>query len=92
MCGLLSVWIDVSGCVFHISSSGWLAGMDSLLLMKSAPSSASAADEMTALIFLDIVNTAPLLGGNYMVLVGHSDTSYVSEKNTEADQGGILFM
>ena len=38
--------------------------MDSLQLMKSAPSSASAADDMNASIILDIVNTAPLLVGN----------------------------
>ena len=32
--------------------------------MKSAPNSASADDDMTALMILDIVNTDPLLGGN----------------------------
>ena len=32
--------------------------------MKSAHSSASAADDMTALMNLVIVNTAPLLGGD----------------------------
>ena len=37
--------------------------MASLRLMKSEPSSDSAADDMTALMILDIVNTASFLGG-----------------------------
>ena len=61
---LFSVFIGVGGCVCPISSSDWRAGMASLKLMKSAPSPASAADDMTALMVLAIVNTAPLLGGN----------------------------
>ena len=41
--------------------------MDSLLFMKSDPRSSYAADEMTVLMILAIVNTAPLLGGNAML-------------------------
>ena len=37
-------------------------------LTNSAPSSASAADDMTALIILAMVNTDSLLGGNYVLL------------------------
>ena len=36
--------------------------------MNSDPSSASAADDMTALIILVIVKNDPLLGGNYVLL------------------------
>ena len=61
---VLSVCIGVGGCVCPIYSSDWRAGMASLLLEKSAPSFASDADDMTGLMILDIVNTAPLLGGN----------------------------
>ena len=39
-----------------------------LQLMNSAPSSASAADDMTALMILAIANTYPLLGGNAVLL------------------------
>ena len=35
-----------------------------LQLMKIAPSSSFDADDMTALMILGIVNTAPLFGGN----------------------------
>ena len=42
--------------------------MASLQLMHSAPSSASAADDMTALKVLDIGNTDLLLGGNSVLL------------------------
>ena len=61
---VLSVCIGVSGCVCLIYSSDWCYGMASLQLMKSSPSSVSDADDMTALMILAIVNTAPLLGGN----------------------------
>ena len=64
---VLSICIDVGGRVCHISSSDWRSGMASLQLMKSAPSSASNADEITALMILAIVNTAPLLGGNTLL-------------------------
>ena len=51
-----------------ISSSAWRASMVYLQLMNSAPSSASAADDMTALMILAIANTYPLLGGNAVLL------------------------
>ena len=61
---VLPVCIGVGVCLCHIYSSGWCAGIASLQLMKSAPSSASAADDITALMILGIINTATLLGGN----------------------------
>ena len=59
---VFSVCIGVDGCVCPISSRAWRAGIDYLQLMKSTPSPASAADDMTDLMILDIVTTAPLLG------------------------------
>ena len=47
-----------------IYSSDWCAGIDSLQLMESSPSPAYDDDDLTTLIILAIVNTAPLLGGN----------------------------
>ena len=61
---VLSIFIGVGNCVCPISYRAWHAGMYYFQLMKSAPSSASAADDMTALMILAIVNTATLLGGN----------------------------
>ena len=49
-----------------ILSMAWRAGMDYLKLMSSYPSSASATDDMTALMILDIVNNAPLFGDTYV--------------------------
>ena len=46
----------------------WRAAMASFQLMKISPSSASAADDMTALMILSIVNNAPFLGGNAVLL------------------------
>ena len=37
-----------------------------LQFMNSAPSSASSANDMTALMILEIVNTSPLLGGDVL--------------------------
>ena len=42
--------------------------MASLQLMNSAPSSASAADDMISLMILEIVKTAPLLSRNAVLL------------------------
>ena len=61
---VLSVCIGVGGCVCTTSSSDWRAEMASLQLIKSAPSSDSASDDMTSLMILEIVNTYLLLGGN----------------------------
>ena len=41
--------------------SAWRAGMASRQFRKKAPSLASAAEDMTALIILATVNTEPLL-------------------------------
>ena len=61
------VCIGVGGCVCPISSSDCHAGMVSFQLTKSAPSSASADYDMTALMILAIVNTDPFLGDNVML-------------------------
>ena len=47
---LLSTCIGVVVCLCPISSNAFLAGMSSLVLMYIAPNSASAAEDMTALI------------------------------------------
>ena len=65
---VLSICIGVGGFFPPISPRAWRVGMASLQLMNSAPSLASAADDMTALIILATVNTDPLLGGTYVLL------------------------
>ena len=52
---VLSACIGVSGCLCPISFSMFIAGTALQQLMNSAQSSASAADDMTALIILEIV-------------------------------------
>ena len=66
---VLSVYIGVGGCLCPIYSCYWRAGMDYLQLTKGAPGSASADDDMTALMILAIVNTDPLLGGNAVLFL-----------------------
>ena len=61
---MLSVCIGVGGCVCPIHSKESRAGMASQNFIKMAPSLASAADDTTALIIWEMVNTAPLLGGS----------------------------
>ena len=58
-----SVWMSVCVCgwpsylsILHIDTAV-------LALMNSTPSSASAAEDITALIIWDMLNTAPLLVG-----------------------------
>ena len=63
---VLSVCMGVGGCLCPISSRAWRAGIASRQLMKRAPSSASAADDMTAFIICATVRTAPLFGGSAM--------------------------
>ena len=65
---VLSVYIGVGGCLCPISSSAWRAGMASRQLMKSALSSASAAEDITDLMILATVRTDPLLVGYSAVL------------------------
>ena len=55
----LSVWIGDGGCFQPISINVWQTGIISLAVMYSAPSSASAADEMTNLMIWEIVRIAP---------------------------------
>ena len=59
---MFSVFIGVGGCSCPISSRASRAGMASRQFIKRAPSSASAAEDMTALIIWAMVNTALLLG------------------------------
>lgn len=59
----LSVCIGVGGCLCPISLRRCRIGTASRELMKRAPSSASAADDITALMIWAIVSTAPLLRG-----------------------------
>ena len=63
---VLYVCIEVGGCVCPISASAWQAGMASRQFMKSALSSASAAEDMTHI--LATVRTEPLLVGYLAVL------------------------
>ena len=63
---VLSVWIGVLGWGWPISSSIWRRWTASFALMNSAPSSASAAHDITALMIVAIVRIAPLLGGNFL--------------------------
>jgi len=65
---VLSVCIGVGGCGCPKNSSTCLAGTASRQLMNSAPISASAAEDITALIICDIVCMAPLLGGTSTLL------------------------
>ena len=61
----LSVCIGVFGCRCPSSSSVFLAGTTSLQFINSAPSSASAADDITAFIIRETFITAPLFAGIY---------------------------
>jgi hypothetical protein len=61
---LLSVWMGMGGCLCPISSRRCRMGIASRAFMYSAPSSALAALDMTALSILEMLSTAPLLGGS----------------------------
>jgi hypothetical protein len=65
---LLLVWIGVLGCLWHISLSSWCIGIALRALMYSAPSSASAALDMTAFRILEMLRIAPLFGGSLVSL------------------------
>ena len=60
---VLSVCIGVGGCFWPIVSNAWRAGIASLQLMKRAPNSASAADDMTALTICEMARKDPVFGG-----------------------------
>ena len=51
-----------------MNSRVWQAGTASLQLMQRVHTSASAADDMTALIICAVVRKAPLLGGFAVLL------------------------
>ena len=59
----LSVCNGVRGCGCPCSSSVWCIAMAVFALMNNAPSSASAADDITALIICDMLRTDQLLIG-----------------------------
>ena len=59
----LSVWMGVRGCACPMASRIFLIWTDSRALMKRPPSSASAAEVMTALMIVETVRMAPLSGG-----------------------------
>jgi hypothetical protein len=59
---VLSVWMGVLGCLWPISARSWHIETASFALIYSAPSSALAALDMTALSILKMLRTAPLLG------------------------------
>ena len=61
---LLSICIGVLGCLCPISCSVFLQGTASRALINIAPSSAFAADDMTALMIWAVLSTAPLLAGS----------------------------
>ncbi len=65
---LLLVWIGVLGCLWPISSSSWRIGIALRALMYSAPSSPSAALDMTAFRILEMLRIAPLFGGSLVLL------------------------
>ncbi len=65
---LLLVWIGFLGCLCSISSSSWRIGIASRVLMYSAPSSASAALDMTVFRILEMLRIAPLFGGSLVSL------------------------
>ena len=66
---VLSTWIGVGGCGCPILISMCHIGTASQALMYSAPSSASAADDITAFMIYDTASTTPLLAGNSSSLV-----------------------
>ncbi len=63
---VLSVCIVAGGCLWPISSKVRHWGTASQALMKRAPGSASAADDMTALMGTGMLSTAPLSIGSAM--------------------------
>ena len=61
----LSICIGVGSWGCPISPSMFLRYTASFALMNSAPSSALAAEDMTAFIIWAMLSMAPLLGGNF---------------------------
>ena len=61
---VLSVFIDVGGCLCTISLSQCFSGMDSLQFIYRYPSLASAAEEITTFMICATLRMAPLFGGS----------------------------
>ena len=59
----LSAWTGDVGCFQTISNNVWRMGTISLAVMYSAPSSASAAEDMTNLMIWEIVRIGPFHSG-----------------------------
>ena len=59
----LLVCFGVGGCLWHIFSYAYCAGIASMQLMKRAPNSASAAEDMTDFMICEMVRTDPFFGG-----------------------------
>ena len=59
---VLSVCIGVVSCLWTIISNAWRAVIASLKLMKRAPNSVSAAEDMNAFMICEMVRTDPLFG------------------------------
>ena len=66
---LLLIQIGVGGCLCPSSSSVFLIGMPSCAFIKSAPSSDSAADDITFSIILASECIGPLYGAFFVVLL-----------------------
>ena len=60
---LLSVWMGIGGCGWPISSILLIMGTAVLAFKNNAPSSASAADDITLRIIVYRLRTAPLFVG-----------------------------
>ncbi len=65
---VLSVWIGVRGCGWPILVSICRRYLPSFAFKNSAPSSASATDDMTTFMMVTFVMMAPLLGGVLVVV------------------------
>ncbi len=61
----LSVWMGVCGCGCPNSSNVCRIDTAVLALMNSAPSLASAANDITVLIICKMFNTAPVVDGDF---------------------------
>ena len=61
---VLSVWMGVTGCFHPISVNVRRIGTSSFAVTQRAPSSASAADDMTNLMICAIVRTGPFHFGS----------------------------
>ena len=63
----LSVWIGIRGCGCPRSFSVLRMGTDVLVFKNNAPSSSSAADDITLRMIVDRLSTAPLFGVFFVI-------------------------